>query len=410
MDKRNLRVYMAIETFLPLVGGSERQALLQSKYLRAQGIDITIITMRFQQDWPACDELDGVPVLRIAGSVLAWHERFSGSLRRLCYLFALLTLGWQLWKRRHDYELLHVFQLTLFTLPALVVCRLARKSLVVSMRCDSLPGKRDQRNQDKRARSWADLDGLARLGKPALRLIDHQLERCQAPILILSAHMRESLNQCGLNGARALLIPNGVDSQQFCPCPWEEKEALTVICVAKMRYQKGVDVLLRAWRRVLKQMPQARLRLVGDGPQFEALRCLAGELGVTSSVEFAGLCTDVPQQLRRARIAVLPSRWEGMPNALLEAMACGLACIATRVSGNKDVIEHGINGLLAEPENPAVLAEALLLLLKNEELCRHYGRAARRHIEQYYVFEELMNRHMELYMDCLHGKTSSSLL
>ncbi|SRR5579875_98279 len=410
MDKRSLRVYMAIETFLPLVGGSERQALLQSKYLRAQGIDITIITMRFQQEWPARDELDGVPVLRIAGSVLTWHERLSGSLRRLCYLFALLTLGWQLWKRRRDYELLHVFQLTLFTLPALVVCRLARKPLVISMRCDSCSERRDQRSQDRRVKSWADLNGLARLGKPVLRLINHQLEHCQTPILILSAHMRESLSQCGLSAARVLLIPNGVDSQQFHPSLWEEKEALTVICVARMRYQKGVDILLRAWSQVLEQMPRARLRLVGDGPQFGVLRRLADELGVTSSVEFAGLCTDVPQQLRRVRIAVLPSRWEGMPNALLEAMACGLACVATRVSGNGDVIEHGINGLLVAPEDHTALAEALLLLLRDEDLCRQYGRAARQHIEQHHVFEDLMNRHIELYMGCLRRKISSSLL
>lgn len=143
----NLRVYMAIETFFPLVGGSERQALLQSKYLREQGIDATIITMRFQRDWPERDSLEGVPVLRIAGPVLTWHARFSGSLRRLCYLFALLALGWQLWRRRHDYELLHVFQLTLFTLPALVVCCLAHKPLVVGMRCDFLSSQKKETSE-----------------------------------------------------------------------------------------------------------------------------------------------------------------------------------------------------------------------------------------------------------------------
>lgn len=217
--------------------------------------------------------------------------------------------------------------------------------------------------------------------------------------------MRESLSQCGLNGARALLIPNGVDTRRFRPCSWEQKEGLTVVCIAKMRYQKGVDVLLRAWQQVLEQIPEATLLLVGDGPQHDALQCLAGELGIASGVEFIGLCTDVAQQLRRARVAVLPSRWEGMPNALLEAMSCGLACVATRVSGSEDVIEQGVSGLLVDPEDPESLAEALLLLLKDVERSRRYGQAARQYIEQHHAFEKLINRHIELYMDCLRGQT-----
>src|SRR5258707_5491647 len=163
------RVYIAPETFLPLVGGSEKQAFLQSKYLRAQGIEATIITLHFQRDCPASEVMEGVPVLRVAGRILRWHERLPGILRQLCYLCALIVLGWRLWHCRHAYDVLHIFQFSLFTLPALVVSRLAEKPLVVAMRCDTPPGGK------RRARPWADLDGLARLGKPMVRFINYQL-------------------------------------------------------------------------------------------------------------------------------------------------------------------------------------------------------------------------------------------
>lgn len=395
---RNIRVYIAIETFLPLVGGSEKQAFLQSKYLRARGIEATILTMRFQRDWPACENIAGIPVLRVAGRILAWHDRLPGVLRRVCYLFALFALGWRLWRSRYSYDVLHVFQLTIFTLPALIVCRLARKPLVVAMRCDS---PQIGSNQLKRRRSWADLDGLARLGKPALRLIDRQLSAAHAQIVVLSSCMRESLRRYGLISARVHLIPNGVDAVKFSPGQEQDTRNLTVVCVAQFRYQKGIDVLLRAWCSVLARLPSARLVLVGTGPLFASLQRLAGELGIAASVEFAGLCDDVPSQLRRGRIAVLPSRWEGMPNALLEAMSCGLACVATRVSGSEDLLLQGERGLLVEPEDEQALTTAMLLLLQEPELARSYGLAARQHIEQHYAFCEVMNKHIELYCEVI---------
>jgi glycosyltransferase involved in cell wall biosynthesis len=391
-----MRVYIAPETFLPLVGGSEKQAFLQSKYLRTQGIEATIITMHFQRDSPAYEVLEGVPVLRVAGGILAWHDSLPGMLRRLCYLLALFAMGWRLWRCRRAYDILHVFQFSLFTLPALVVCRLAHKPLVVAMRCDVPPWQGKGRPP-----SWANLDGLARLGRPVLRLIDRQLRLAQACIVVLSTHMRESLSHYGLDGTEIRLIPNGVDTTFFSPSPEQKGQELTVVCVARFRHQKGLDVLLCAWSLLVEQLPAARLILVGDGPLQASLRHLAVDLGITTSVEFAGLCSDVVSQYQRGRIAVLPSRWEGMPNALLEAMACGRACVATRVSGSEDILCQEEQGLLVEPEDRDGLAAALWLLLTEPDIARRYGQAARQHIKQHYAFCCVMERHIELYNDLL---------
>ena len=155
--------------------------------------------------------------------------------------------------------------------------------------------------------------------------------------------------------------------------------------------------MLQAWRLVQQQMPEAQLLIVGSGPLQQTLTRMAQALGVTASVEFAGLQSDVPAQLHRGAIAVLPSRWEGMPSAVLEAMACGLPCVATRVSGSEDIIEPGVNGLLVEPEDYEDMARALLTLLRDPARARQYGQAARATIENQYSLDHIIDGYINLY-------------
>ena len=135
---------------------------------------------------------------------------------------------------------------------------------------------------------------------------------------------------------------------------------------------------------------------------------MAEELGITNSVEFAGMLNDVVAQLRRSAIGTLPSRWEGMPNAILEAMACSLPCVATRVSGSEDIIQHGVNGLLVEPEDYQDMAQALITLLQNPRLVHEYGQVGRETIEKHYSLEAITDRYTELYqgMANYYRKTS----
>ena len=122
---------------------------------------------------------------------------------------------------------------------------------------------------------------------------------------------------------------------------------------------------------------------------------------LASSVEFTGFCANVLTQLQRAHIAVLPSRWEGMSNALLEAMSCGLACVATRVSGSEDLLQEDTYGLLVEPEDAEGLATALLRLLRQPDLAQHYGQRARQYVEQDHAFHRVMDRYIELYKEII---------
>jgi glycosyltransferase involved in cell wall biosynthesis len=173
-----------------------------------------------------------------------------------------------------------------------------------------------------------------------------------------------------------------------------------VLFVGRLAYQKGVDVLLHAWRIVREHLPeseQPRLAIVGMGPRQAQLEQLAATLDIVDSVEFAGLQRDVVAWLSRSDVLVLPSRWEGMPNAVLEAMASGLPCIATRVSGSEDIIQHGANGLLVAPDDPEELAGALLSLLRDPALGLQYGRAARATAEEYYSLGHILDVYLALY-------------
>ena len=253
---------------------------------------------------------------------------------------------------------------------------------------------------DERFKANSDLEVLARMGKPVVGFLSSLLHSNHTVVVVLSSRMKSSLAAHRFNLPDIQLIPNGVDITRFNSARVDnaiDGREQVAVCVAKLRYEKGIDVLLQAWYLVHQQAPQARLIIVGSGYLQAQLECMAKELGIAASIEFAGLQSDVPGQLHRGSLAVLPSRWEGMPNALLEAMACGLPCVATRVSGSEDIIQHGVNGLLVESEDYQDMAQALLTLLRDPGLAQKYGRNARETVERQYSFEQVMDRYVQLY-------------
>lgn len=193
----NLRVAFLIETFLPLVGGAEKQALRQAIFLRQQGLQPVIITLRHDQSWPAHETMDGVPIVRVAGSVLVWRGQIPRSWRSFNRLLAYIVLGWYLWRVRAIYDIVHVFQVTLFLLPALFVCRLSDQPLVVAMRSD--PPAREVRQSWPVSEQYvrADLEPLERLGKPFMWLLARQLRLIKAHMVVLTASMQQILSVAG---------------------------------------------------------------------------------------------------------------------------------------------------------------------------------------------------------------------
>lgn len=185
------------------------------------------------------------------------------------------------------------------------------------------------------------------------------------------------------------VLPNGVDLGDFRPEPSTFPAALglppdvpVVTVVAALRAAKGQAVALQAWPSVLRHVPEARLLLVGSGPEEGSLRREVARLGLAGHVVLAGSRTDVPRLLRASTLALLPSDTEALPTALVEAAACGRAAVATDVGGVPEVVQHGRTGLLVPPRDPPALADAVSLLLSDPQQRAEMGRRARRLAEE----------------------------
>jgi len=158
------------------------------------------------------------------------------------------------------------------------------------------------------------------------------------------------------------VIRNGWSGEPIVPVAHQDP---TIVCVARLREQKGHEDLLRAFRIVLGEMPDARLRLVGDGPLLETLRETVGQLGLERSVTFEGSVTEVWPFLAQADLFVLASHYEPLGLAVLEAMAAGVPVVATAAGGIPELITDEVTGRLTSPGDHEALAGAILETLRS---------------------------------------------
>jgi glycosyltransferase involved in cell wall biosynthesis len=188
-------------------------------------------------------------------------------------------------------------------------------------------------------------------------------------------------------------IPNGVDLDHFRPGrPVGRAEVPVVGCTARLHEANDHSTLLRAFARVGARFPEARLLIVGRGPEERRLTALAGELGVSPRVCFAGEQPDVAPHLRQMDLYAQSSIVAGMPNSVLEAMAVGLPVVATAVGGTPEVVVEGETGLLVPPRDPAALADAMLKLLADYGLAESFGHAGRARVEAHFGEGRMLHR------------------
>ncbi|BCL83377.1 glycosyltransferase family 4 protein [Ktedonobacteria bacterium brp13] len=425
--ERKPRIAVVISTFIPNVGGAETQTLAQCQRLIEAGHRVRVFTFHHKHHWLPYEIIQGVPTKRIAGRLLSRRQNLPRRVQQFLYLLAIIQLTWTIWRERNNFDVLQVIQCSSLALPLAFVCWLAHKPMtivLISAGADKatktgeairlLSGTLDPTMPWLEVNNtfWIDGDlyGLQAAGPLVVNITRTLLKKIGAVMIVLSTRMYRymKINDFEIPGTR--LIPNGVDVERFYPVPLTPEDvytrkAKTVVCVSKARYEKGLDVLIHAWHIVQQSVPDARLIIVGNGPVFEQLQKMAQLLGIYESIEFAGLQSDVPAQLHRGVIDVLPSRWEGMPNALLEAMACGLACVATCVSGSEDLIQSGENGLLVPTNDYEAMAQALLTLLNDPALVERYGAAARATIEEHYTLDHVLHMYTDVYQDLLSWPT-----
>lgn len=181
-----------------------------------------------------------------------------------------------------------------------------------------------------------------------------------------------------LKGVAYQVIPNAINPVFLRP-KFEGEREKTIVAAGRFNVQKNFPLLIRAFAKLAEKYPDHKLVIYGKGGLLESYQDLAEELGVADRVEFPGFATDMPAQLEKAGMFVLSSDFEGMPNALMEAMASGLPCVSTDCGGGgaKFLIRDGENGLLVPQKDVDAMAQAMDRILSDEEFAQKLGENAR---------------------------------
>jgi glycosyltransferase involved in cell wall biosynthesis len=238
------------------------------------------------------------------------------------------------------------------------------------------------------------------------RGVERWLAARTARIIAVSEDEAQSIRAAGIVPEERLrVVANGIDARPFREARAASREALGLrddaplfFCAGLLNLAKGQDLLLEAL--ALPGLERAQLLLAGEGEMRAQLEARSAALGLGARVHLLGFRPDVPALLAAADVYVLPSRWEGLPYVLLEAMASARPVVATPVDGARELVARAGCGLLARAISPAALAEPLraLLALAPEERAR-LGRAGRECVEQHYTLERMLERTLAVYRE-----------
>ena len=374
-----LHILMVSPQFYPMVGGYERQAQRLSAALVKRGLAVTVVAERRQKTWARYELIDMVPV-----------ERLNCIYKpKLHTISAATALGTYLWRNRHTYNVVHVHQYGWPAGIAVLVSNFAGRPVVLKV---------------TNTGAWGVLARTSRtVEKHVLRPL---LRRIDAWVATSQQGARE-LQEFGVPSDRVWMIPNGIDTAEYAPACESERMRIrrsfdldyqpVCLFVGRLDPQKNVTGLITAWRSVVQAIPDSRLLIAGHGSQSSLIAAMVEDLGLSESVRLLGYIEAPLRLYQAADVFVLPSLHEGLSNALLEAMACGLPVVGTRVSGTEDLLADGKCGHLVEPGDEAALAQAIIDLLTHSKERLRKSIEARSRIEAEYSIESVADRYVNLY-------------
>lgn len=223
-------------------------------------------------------------------------------------------------------------------------------------------------------------------------------------ICVSEAVRRFSIEQGGLTPEKLIVIPNGIDQERFkyaTPIPREQlgytSSDVLALFVGRLDSQKGVTDLLEVALRLKEKCPQLKCLIAGTGPEEQRLRDAVNQLELTESVRFLGRRDDVPALMKTADFFVFPSRWEGMPNVILEAMAAGLPIVTTNVEGIDQLLEHDLSAEIVPIGDLKQFSASVQKLIQNVELRQQYAEQAKHRLSTEFDWQSIADQYQDLY-------------
>ena len=377
-DKPRHKVFFLVDSLN--VGGTEVQAVELALRIGVKGYDVTL----------GCLRVRGPLLERLKGSNVVIEEFYpKGGFDSVHGVYQMLRLARFL--RGGQFHVFHAHDVysNILGIPAAIV---ARVPVIISSQRD-LSHLNPYRT---RKRAWI-----------------RRLQNLSTVVLANSKAVRESvLADHNFAPQKIRVIYNGVDTDRWgrgCrDRTWLVAESTGekwVVLVGNMHSDvKGHAFLIEAAVEVVREFPNTRFVLVGDGAQRPDFEQKVAELGIQRNFLFLGRRDDVPRILSTSDIAVLPSKAEGLPNAVLEYLATGLPTIATRVGGNAEIIQDGKNGLLVPAEDSSALAGAMLRLLRDPAFSVSLGQNGRDFVLREFSFARLIEKTDQLYTELLGSR------
>jgi glycosyltransferase involved in cell wall biosynthesis len=361
-----MRILILNSEYPPIGGGAGNASAHIADQFERMGHTVTVVTSRFGT-LPHREVKGSMTVHRIPG-VRRRQDR-SNPLEQILFILSASFWTLRLIPRFRPHATLAFFGVPSGPV-AWLLKRLFRVPYIVSLRGGDVPGFRPY-----------DFRLYHKLAAPFLRVI----WRNAAAVVANSGGLRQLANAFE-PGFEIPVIPNGIDLESYRTAgrDWMSPRLFSA---GRIVHQKGLDLAMRALGG-LNEL-NWEWHIAGDGPQMPALQSLAKELGIGDRVHFLGWQSreELMKCYGQANIFLFPSRHEGMPNALLEAMASGLPVVASCISGNEELVVDGETGYLVPSEDVEALQTALKQLLSDPALREQMGRASRQYVEVHYSWE-----------------------
>jgi glycosyltransferase involved in cell wall biosynthesis len=390
-----LKICVVAPLFHTSLGGVGKQAVLLTEKLSKCGFKLIVLTRKMintpEFKTPANIEIHYIPSFKPCVHIL---EEINLSNLLISLSFSLM-LAFKLLVLRKKYDLAHFHGASLplcICLPLLKLLgkRVSAKVLASNLGTEvgSLKGK------------------YLFMGNLMAWIIRHTDK-----FIAISQEIADGLKKDGIQPEKIKQITNFVDTERFYPINDQERHILkTALSIdrnvvinftGRIVERKGVDILVNAFAESMELMPSSILIIVGAGPDEDKIKNMASKLGINNKIRFFGHSREVIKYYHAADIYVLPSYAEGMPNSLLEAMACGLPIIASKIGGVVDVIENGKDGILFEPGDISGLSSALVRLSKDVGLRVRLGEEARKKAVEGFSIERVADEYIKIYENML---------
>lgn len=372
-----MKLLMINYEYPPLGGGAGQATANLASELAALGVDVEVLTSAFR-GLPAYERLKGFSIYRTP--VIRRHLHRSSTLEMMSFMTSAFPGSVKRVRRRRPDAVLAFFGIPcgpvgyglkgLFGIP-----------YFVSLRGGDVPGFQPY-----------DLKLYHFFAGPVIREI-----WARAAGVAGNSRGLSEMAQRFSPSIPIETIPNGVDTEMYAPAGRPSAaERCRVLFVGRLTYQKGLDVLMDALSNIAPGV-RPHVTLAGEGDARAHLARKVRGFGLEDDVRFSGWHDrhEIPDLYKDADLFVLPSRHEGMSNALLEAMASGLPVIATDIAGNEELVSHGENGLLVPVEDAPALSEALARLAADHSLRKRMGAAARNRIVERYSWKRVAREYLE---------------